>query len=257
MKKNLSFAGALICVALVRAESTAAATDQPTATTYSETVFAKGRSLFEGGKYREAAAEYDAIALKYTGEERAARIYRVEALYWAALSYIRTYQWPEAKERMEKVLSAGDFDEPLDNGFPSGFRRTIVAYQALMEAATKEKDYKRARELGEKGSKKLADRLASINARNRRRVGPESDLALQTYILWRKPLFDWKIAHPDQVELYYYDGLRKANAARARAAATSSTAQVRNPKLATGTGATSSSTCGGAATTTTKTTVGK
>jgi hypothetical protein len=220
-----------------------AAQERP-ATTLTGNVFLKAHSLLREGKYPEAAAEYDAIALKYQGEGQPAKSYRVEALYWAGLAYSRIDNWPEGKQRLEQVVAAGEVENPAVKGYPAGFQRLIVAHQRLMEIATREKDYKRAKELAEAGDKKLTERLASIERMMQTQSAPKSELLLQPLLLKTKPLFDWKIAHPDQIESRYYNALRKADPAKANVAATSSTAQVRDPGSAAGGCATTSCACG-------------
>jgi tetratricopeptide (TPR) repeat protein len=252
MKKSAFFAGVLVCAICFCVATVSGAAEQRSATTSTGNVFLKAHSLLREGKYPEAAPEYDAIALKYQGEGQPAKSYRVEAFYWAGLAYSRIDNWPEGKQRLEQVVAAGEVENPAVKGYPAGFQRLIVAYQRLMEIATREKDYKRARELAEAGDKKITERLASIERMMETQSAPKSELLLRPLLLKTKPLFDWKVAHPEQIESHYYNALRKANAATAKAVPTSWTALMRNPDLATtGTCATSSCGCGCGTTTTT------
>jgi len=194
----------LICATCASDVIAAGGTPEQSATSYSQTEFAKARTLSREGKYREAAAEYDAMALKNQGEDEPAKSSRLDALYWAAMCYIDASEWSEAKRRFEKIIASGESDKPIIGGFPSGFRRMIVAYEGLSEAATKEKDYKRALSYAEAARKKLNDRLASIEKKTKAHKASPADLELRKWILAMKPLFDWKIAHPEQIETYYY-----------------------------------------------------
>jgi len=253
MNKNYRyFARYLTCAAFIWVTSAPSAAEQRPATTSTGNVFLKAHSLLREGKYPEAAAEYDAIALKYQGEGQPAKSYRLDALYYAGMALIRANYLPEANKRFEEILAASVTGEPAVEGSPLGFRRTILSYGWLMESATKAKDYRRARELAEAGNKKISDQLALLERMTQTRVARAPDLALRTWLSERKPLFDWKVAHPDQIESRYYNALRKANAVKA--GATSSTALTRNPDSATsGTCSGSSCACGCSATTATAT----
>jgi tetratricopeptide (TPR) repeat protein len=253
MNKNYRyFARYLTCAAFIWVTSAPSAAEQRPATTSTANVFLKAHSLLREGKYPEAAAEYDAITLKYQGDGQPAKSYRVEALYWAGLAYGRIEDWPQSKQRLEQVVAAGEVENPAVKGYRAGFQRLIVAYQRLMEIATREKDYKRAKELAEAGDKKITERLASIERMMQTQSAPKSELLLQPLLLKTKPLFDWKIVHPDQSEATYFIALQRA--AKAKAGATSSTALTRNPDSATsGTCSGSGCACGCSATTATAT----
>jgi hypothetical protein len=175
----------------------------------------------------------------------------LEALSRAAMAYFRTGQWPEAKQRHEKIVAAADSEDSVKQGDLS-FRTTIFAYKVLMEGATRDKDYKRARELAEKGSKRLGERLVASQKQSQLGTASRLERQFQDWLVRMKPLFDWKIAHPDQLEAGYYIAIQRASAAKAKAVPTSWTALTRNSESATtGTCATSSCGCGCGTTTTT------
>jgi hypothetical protein len=229
MKHESCFAVLVIWLVAVWPGALKAAPPQDPSTTYSQTLFAKGRDLVRQNRFGEAAAEFDAIALRHRGDEDPTKSYGLEALYLAGGCYARTDSWPQAKRCLGMVVAAGDHEGPIADGLPSGFLRRVIAYAGLSEIATREKDYKRAASLAEEGRKALAARLAAIEKRIATKSASKGDLRLQSWILSKKPFFDWKVAHPDQTETDYYRTRQPAPSRAVGTVPTSTTAQVRHP----------------------------